>query len=243
MTVLKRWARGLLSLALLAGTVGLGTALIRAADHADSPDTTENNLDVNDLYVFNQGENVVFVMTVAPLLTPGEATANAALNSRGLYEFKLDVERDGIAEAVIQVAAAGPGPSQTVTVRGPVAPVAAGTTSQVASTVALRGSLGETMSGNGMTAWVGPSDDPFYIDLFGDESLTSVLNAAFSAALGTQVGEPDEQTLAFADPGMDDLMGLNTLSIVVELPKTMVADALGIAADGTFYAWASTSLR
>ncbi|MDX1492699.1 MAG: DUF4331 family protein [Longimicrobiales bacterium] len=243
MPVLDRWARSLVSVALLAGVLGLGTALIRAADHADAPDTTESNLDINDLYVFNQGDDVVFVMTVAPLLTPGELTANAALNARGLYEFKLDAERDGIAEAVIQVAAAGPGSGQTITVRGPVAPAMTGTTSQVEATTALRGSLGEVLTGNGMTAWVGPSDDPFYINLFGDESLTSVLNAAFGAALGTQVGDPDEQTLAFADPAMDDLAGLNTLSIVVQLPKTAVADALGIATDGTFYAWAASSLR
>ena len=57
--------------------VGLlaGHAAIRAADHADSPDTSEVNLDVNDLYVFNQGDNVVFAMTVSPLLTPGESTS------------------------------------------------------------------------------------------------------------------------------------------------------------------------
>lgn len=243
MAVLTRWARGLFSLALLVGTVGLGAALIRAADHADSPDTTESNLDINDLYVFNQGDDVVFIMTVSPLLTPGEMTSSAALNARGLYEFKLDVERDGVAEAVIQVAAAGPGASQTVTVRGPVAPGMTGTTSRVEAGTALRGSLGEIMSGDGITAWVGPSDDPFFIDLFGDESLTSVLNAAFGAALGTQVGEPDEQTLAFADPAMDDLAGLNTLSIVVQMPKSMLAEALGIAVDGTFYAWAASSLR
>ena len=41
-------------------------AVIKAADHADSPDTSEGNLDVNDLYVFNQGDNVVFAMTVSP---------------------------------------------------------------------------------------------------------------------------------------------------------------------------------
>lgn len=243
MAAINRWAQGLFSLALLVGTVGLGAALIRAADHADSPDTTESNLDINDLYVFNQGDDVVFIMTVSPLLTPGELTSNAALNSRGLYEFKLDAERDGVAEAVIQIAAAGAGPNQTVTVRGPVAPSMTGTMSRVESTTTLRGSLGDVMTGNGMTAWIGASDDPFYINLFGDESLTSVLNGVYSAALGTTVGNPDWQTIAFEDPAMDDLAGLNTLSIVVQMPKSMVADAVGIQADGTFYAWAASSIR
>ena len=69
---------------------------LRAADHADSPDTTEGNLDVNDLYVFSEGDNMVFAMTVSPLLTPGSATNGAAFNPEGLYQFKLDVERDGV---------------------------------------------------------------------------------------------------------------------------------------------------
>lgn len=234
-------AAALLVAALLVG--GAGTAWLRAADHADAPDTTEGNLDINDLYVFNEGDDVVFIMTVAPLLTPGAATNDAALNPMGLYEFKLDVERDGIEEAVIQVAAASAGPNQTITVRGPIAPAMAGTTSTVAAAPTLSGTFDTELSGSGMRAWVGPSDDPFYIDLFGDESLTSVLNAAYGAALGTQVGDPGEQSLAFADPAIDDLMGLNTLSIVVQLPKTTLADALGIAADGVFYTWASTSVR
>jgi hypothetical protein len=42
---------------------------------------------------------------------------------------------------------------------------------------------------------------------------------------------------------MDDLAGLNTLAIVVQMPKQMVADAVGIPVDGVFYAWAATSAR
>ena len=99
------------------------------------------------------------------------------------------------------------------------------------------------MAGDGMMAWVGASDDPFYINLFGDESLSSVLNAAYGATLGRQIGDADQQTLAFADPGQDDLAGLNTLSIVIQTPKSVVADAVGIDDDGTFFLWATTSIR
>lgn len=235
-------SRVALALAAALG-IGLATASIRAADHADSPDTTENNLDINDVYAFNQGSDIVFVMTVAPLLTPGEMTDNAGLNPRGLYELKLDRERDGIAEAVIQIATVGVGSSQRMSVRGPVAPETTGAFGRIVPGQSIKGSFGDVISGNGMTAWAGPSDDPFYIDLFGDMSLTSVLNAAFGAALGQQIGDPGEQTLAFADPATDDLAGLNTLAIVVQLPKSDVADALGIAPDGTFYVWGTTSQR
>ena len=219
-------------------------AVIRAADHADSPDTSEGNLDVNDLYVFNQGDNVVFAMTVSPLLSPGASTTAAALNPNGLYQFKLDAERDGIEEAVIQIVVSGEGTGQQVDVRGPVAPAVTGTTDNVlAATPSARGAFNTTFSAEGLTVFAGPRDDPFFIDLFGDESLTSVLNAVFSGVLGETIGSPDEQTLSFADPAMDDLAGLNVLAIVVEVPKSMVAGALGIGLSDAFFAWATTSTR
>jgi len=57
--------------------------MIKAADHLDSPNSSESNLDVNDLYVFNQGNNVVFAMTVSPL-----AGSGAAFNPDGLYPIQ-----------------------------------------------------------------------------------------------------------------------------------------------------------
>lgn len=228
---------------LLAAAVLLGHDA-RAADHADSPDTSEGNLDINDLYVFNQGDNIVFALTVSPLLTPGEATDNASFNPLGLYQIKLDVERDGIEEAVIQIAASGLGSNQVVSVRGPVAPAAAGVSGNMLEDApSARGAFNSEFSGNGMTVFAGPRDDPFFIDLFGDMSVTSVLNAAYSAALGEMVGDEDEQTLAFNPEAMDDLAGLNVLAVVIELPRSVVAEALGISESDTFFAWATTGIR
>lgn len=237
-----RWWLFAATLAVL-GAVAVQDGRLRAADHADSPDTSEGNLDINDVYAFNQDQNVVLIMTVAPLLTPGEATNQAALNPNGLYQFNLDAERDGIADAVIQVNAHGAGPSQTVSFRGPITPGSTGATATVATSTALSGAFNTTLSGNGMTAFAGPRDDPFFVNLFGDASVTSVLNAAFGAALGTQIGDASEQSLSFEDPAQDDLAGLNTLAIVVELPKADLADVLGIPVDGTFYLWGSTHVR
>jgi len=216
---------------------------VGAADHADSPSTDEGNLDVNDLFVFESGDDMVFVITVSPLLTPGSATDDAVFNPQGLYEFKLDRERDGIEDAVIQVGFLGTGADQVVDVRGPIA-VDGGSGGRFrAAATTLRGPLDTELRAGPMSVYAGPRDDPFFIDLFGDRSVTSVLNAAFSAALGEQVGADDEQTLAFNPDATDDLAGLNTLAIVVEVPKTEVARALGIGANETFFAWATTSLR
>lgn len=234
----------LLALAV-AALLAVGAAgTLRGADHADSPDTSEGNLDVNDLYVFARGSDLVFAMTVSPLLAPGSATENAAFNPMGLYEFKLDRERDGMADAVIQVAFAGTGPDQIVDVRGPVAvDPSAGTENALVDAPSVRAGFDRVTTSGGMSVFAGPRDDPFYIDLFGDRSLTSVLNAAFSAALGEQVGAADQQTLAFDPDATDDLAGLNTLAIVVSVPKSAVAQALGIGATDSFFAWATTSVR
>lgn len=229
-----------LALLLVAATAVL---TVRAADHADSPDTSEGNLDINDLYAFVDGDDVVLAMTVTPLLTPGEQTDDAALNPLGIYEFNLDVERDGTAEAVVQVVAHGPGPDQRVTVLGPAGPEAGPDGRRIVDASRFSGRFGTTFSGNGMRAFAGPRDDPFFINLFGDESLTSVLNAVYGSALGMQVGEDDEQTLAFADPGEDDLAGLNTVAIVVSVPKATLASVLDIPEDGTFHVWATTGAR
>ena len=231
--------------------LGLVTAVALAvgqgawgADHADSPDTSEGNLDINDLYVFNQGDDIVFALTVSPLLTPGEATSSAYFNPQGLYQIKLDVERDGIEEAVIQIAASGTGSDQMIDVRGPVAPSSTGASDNVlAAAPSVRGAFNSSFSGDDMEVFAGPRDDPFFIDLFGDMSVTSVLNAVYSSALGEPVGSPSEQTLAFNPDAMDDLAGLNVLAVVIQMPKSKVADALGISESGSFFAWATTSVR
>ena len=217
--------------------------IIDAADHADSPDTFEGNLDINDVYVFSQGSNMVFAMTVSPLLAPGGATNSAAFNPNGLYQFKLDRERDGIEDAVIQVTFSGSGTSQGVAVRGPANPSITGPTGKIILNVSpVTGDFNTTFTGGGMTVFAGPRDDPFFFNGFGDESLQSVLNAAFTAA-GFPAGDPGQQTLAFANPGQDDLAGLNVLAIVVEIPKANIANALGIGTSDTFYVWGTTSVR
>ncbi len=243
-STLRRTGPRLFAAALaLAAIVGGGLG-VRAADHADSPDTSEGNLDGNDLYVFAHGGDLVFVLTVDPLLAPGEATTTAAFNPDGLYEIKLDRERDGVEDAVIQVAFAGTGTDQVMSVRGPVAVSSGGgVESSLVAGPALQGPLDTTLEAGRMKVFAGRRDDPFFVDLFGDKSVTSVLNAAFSAALGEEIGSPDEQSLEFNPDAQDDLAGLNVLAIVVEVPKSAVADALGIADDGTFYAWAALGAR
>ncbi len=79
----NRFFRTTLLGVLTIGIVVVSGIMIKAADHLDSPNSSESNLDVNDLYVFNQGNNVVFAMTVSPL-----AGSGAAFNPDGLYPIQ-----------------------------------------------------------------------------------------------------------------------------------------------------------
>ena len=234
--------RSLLALTAL-GFTTWGVIALGAADHADAPDTSEGNLDINDTYAFNQGNDVVFVMTVAPFLTPGERTNNAALNPRGLSTSSSST-------------ASGTEPRRRSSRSRPTATARRRTSRYAGRSLprrrarchmipgpSLKGRFNEVISGDGMMAWAGPSDDPFFINISGDKSVRSVLNAAYGAALNMQIGSPTEQTLAFENPGVDDFAGLNLLSIVVQVPKSKLASALGIAPTGTFYFWGTTSVR
>jgi len=67
----KRFSKMLFVIMLAILMAGFGAQLIsNAADHGDHPDIMDGNLDINDIYVFSQGDNLVLVMTVNPLLSP-----------------------------------------------------------------------------------------------------------------------------------------------------------------------------
>ncbi len=232
--ITKRSRRALATVAVAGALLGLG--ILHAADHADAPDTSQGNLDINDLYVFASGNNMVFAMTVSPLLAPGSATTNAAFNPNGLYQFKMDTDMDGREDGVVQITFDGSGTGQTVQISGPAAPGVTGAVGNVLLGGTPRtGAFNTTFSSGGMTMFAGPREDPFFIHLFGDSSLTSVLNAEFD------VGSP--KTLGFSNPGVDDLAGLNVLAIVVEIPKADLASALGISTSSGISVWATASIK
>lgn len=243
-SITERGALNRIGLVALIGTMTLSAAaygLVEAWDQADVPARVNTRLDIGDFYSFTRGDRVVFVMTLSPFLEAGEVTDAARLGSGALYQFHLDRERDGIADAVIQVAAVGSGTHQRIDVRGPVTPDSTGALTLISEGSSVQTEFGVPFQSASLSAWAGPADDPFFGNLYGNESLTSILNSLYSAGLGVGVGSAGEQTRAFLVPGEDDLAETNVLAIVVEVPKTAVAGALGIGASGTFHAWASTS--
>lgn len=216
-----------------ATTVGV----LRASDHQDTPEVELNpRMDINDVYVFpgaSADRIVLAVTTSSPI-----AGQNASFDPDLLYQIKVDNTGDSKEDLVFQVTFdSGTGTAQKVSVRGPVAPVAQGTTSMVATTGSVTsGSVGTAFgSATGIQVFAGLRGDPFFIDL---EQFFRILpdRRPSTGPLST----PSTATAsAFRTPGVDLLAPFNALAIVIELPKSALTSST--AQDAKIGVWATVS--
>ncbi len=186
----------------------LGGGILWASDHADAPNVKGKSTDITDLYVFQGAStsNLVFVGNVQGLLSP-TATQTASFDENTMIEFKIDNTGDNVEDLVIQcVYKAG-----KMYIYGPVKPAQTGLSSKVIGTAAVvvpvtpYGSAPIiATSSNGITAFAGPRDDPFFFDL---DQFHKIVG-------GTATG--------FTNPGHDTFAGTNVLSVVVEVPKSLL---------------------
>ena len=206
--------------AILSVSIGI----LWAADHIDAPAITGTSSDITDVYAFQSPENnanMVFVINTQGLLDP-TATASAAFDENVMLQVNIDNTGDFVEDLVIQAVFK----DGNVYAYGPVRPSVTGkmgvveTKATVAS--AKISQYGQTPSiGNnaGIRVFAGPRDDPFFFDL-----------VTFRKVLaGTAPG--------FNNPGADTFASTNVLSVVVEVPKSM----LGAAA--TLNTWAVTKRK
>lgn len=212
---LKILAGGLLAIAALGG-------ILFAADHIDAPavtgpGSTSLGNDITDIYAFQSpadNSKMVFVLNSQGLLAPS-ASAAASFPSNVMYEFNIDNTGDNIEDLVIQclvqngkmrvygpVAVGTPGMMSTVKTRGPKTEVS------VTAYNAASPSIGT--NSNGIRAFAGPRDDPFFFDL-----------SRFKEIIGGS-------ETSFRNPGVDAFAGTNVMSIVVEVPKALLGSAATI---------------
>ncbi len=208
----------------LSGLLGLLTVggIIIAADHIDAPavtgaGSTSPGNDITDIYAFQSpadNSKMVFVLNTQGLMSPA-TSATASFPSNVMYEINIDNTGDNVEDLVIQCLVQG----GKMRVYGPVAPAATGLTStvrtngaatEVAVTAYGAASPSTATNSNGVRIFAGPRDDPFFFDL-----------ARFKMIIaGTATG--------FNNPGSDTFAGTNVMSIVVEVPKTMLGTAASI---------------
>ena len=214
-----------LLLTTLVGALLVTGGIIYAADHIDPPAVTNQPSDITDLYVFrgSDANNLVFVANSQGLLSP-TASAAAKFDENTVLEFNIDKNGDNIEDLVIQCKYDAA--SNKMQVYGPVAPSAAGTKSKLEGSVTADvavtpyGSAAVTGTGStGIKVFAGPRDDPFFFDLTRYKSILA----------GTASG--------FANPGTDTFAGTNVMSVVVEVPKSL------IGATGTINVWLETKKK
>jgi len=189
-------------------TLTLGGGILWASDHADAPNVKGKSDDITDLYVFEGADttNLVFVGNVQGLMSPA-TTATAAFDPNTEIEFKIDNNGDNVEDLVIQCVYN----DGKMYIYGPVKPTTTGTTATIvgkASVIVPVTPYGQApivaKSSNGITAFAGPRDDPFFFDLDQFHAITG----------GTAT--------SFNNPGKDTFAGTNVMSVVVEVPKTLL---------------------
>jgi hypothetical protein len=205
----------------LLGALVIG-GIIYAADHIDAPAVTGPGSvslgnDITDVYAFQSpatSSNIVFVLNSRGLMSPA-VSATAAFPSNVMFEINIDNTGDNVEDLVLQCLVQ----NGKMRVYGPVAPGTTGTTStvktsgpvtEVAVTPHSSATPNIATNTNGIKIFAGPRDDPFFFDLTRFKEVVA----------GTQTG--------FRNPGVDAFAGTNVMSIVVEVPKTLLGTAASI---------------
>jgi hypothetical protein len=215
---------------LVAGLVvalGVGVLTTRhvlASDHQDSPDVELNpSMDMTDFYAFpgSSSGRIALVLNSWAFLTPAE-TPSTSFDPNLLYQFKIDNTGDAKEDLVMQVVFTGTGANQTVSLYGPIAPPVVGAMQNTLTTTkpVLTGKVNTMLGSNtGIQLFAGARSDPFFIDL---EQFFRILPDR-KPVTGPLAQLPSTQSAtSFRNPGIDYVKGHNVLSIVVELPTSML---------------------
>jgi len=198
-----------LLLAAIAVALATSGTILWAADHLDAPAVKNTPSDITDLYVFRgqNNDNLVFVANTQGFLSPG-ATSSAHFDPNTLIEFKIDNNGDNVEDLVIQAIYK----DGEMHVYGPYKPLLTGTRSVIdrtqLSAEAEITKYGESEKSEynkkGIKVFAGPRDDPFFFDLTQFKHVVA--------------GE----ATSFNNPGTDTFAGTNVLSVVIEVPKSML---------------------
>jgi hypothetical protein len=218
--------RAIAALIAVAGLAVAGIGVARASDHQDNPLVELNpSMDMTDVYAFPGAtpDRVVLVLNSWAFITPAQ-TPSIGFDPNLLYQFKIDNTGDAKEDRVIQITFDGTGPNQTVEVRGPVAPPVVGAMRNQlsASTPTLMGATNAVLgSASGIQVFAGVREDPFFIDL---EQFFRVLpdRKPSTGPLSAIPDSPSATTFRSASAAVDFVKGFNVLSIVIEVPTSML---------------------
>lgn len=195
---------------LTAGIALSGLALLVAADHLEAPAVAGTTADITDLYAFEGAnpDNTVFVMSVQSSLAP--AGDNASFDEDVLIELNIDNDGDLVEDRVIQAIAR----DGKMYFFGPEVPVSTGLNSTIVNadsrtSVDISGLNDEftATDDNGISYFAGLRDDPFFFDF---------------SQFNQVVQGPTVAPNGFNNPGNNDFDGTNVLSVIIEVPNSLL---------------------
>jgi len=198
--------------------------ILLAADHIDAPAVEGTSSDITDFYAFQgDSDKIVFVANTQGLLSP-MATGDATFDEDVMIEFNISTDGDATEELVIQAIPR----DGKMYFFGPTAATGNTGTSGTVQATADFTSVDITPYGdaavignndNGIKVFAGPRDDPFFMDF---------------ARYGEIIGG---MATSFNDPGADTFAGTNVMSVVIEVPKSLIGGT------GSINTWVETKKK
>jgi len=205
--------------------------LLVAADHIDAPSSTGTTSDIADFFAFEPTEgsdNTVFAVDLQSNVLPD--LPFGSFDEDVLTEINIDTDGDLTEDLVIQAIAR----DGRMYFFGPAAPTQTGLLSSILvdaplGDVAISSTTAEVVTtDSGVSLFAGPRQDPFFFDFF---------------QFGAVIGGMAPGGFLPAGTAEDTFDGANTLSIVVELPNSLLGtptatNALGIP---VYRTWVTTN--
>ncbi|MBC8767938.1 DUF4331 family protein [Arenibacter sp. BSSL-BM3] len=215
------------------GFLAAAGIILIAADHIDAPSSMGTTADIADFYGFEPSEgsdNTVFVVDLQTNVVPD--LAYGSFDETVLTEINIDTDGDLVEDLVIQAI-----PREgRMYFFGPVAPSKTGLDSEVLvdsplGSVEISGTTAiKSTTANGVTLFAGPRQDSFFFDFF-----------QFNAVIGGMA----PGGFKTSEEAVDTFEGKNNMSIVVEMPNSLLGtptgqNALGLA---VYKTWVTTNKK
>jgi|SRR5690554_4843481 len=182
--------------------------VLMSGDHNDAPTLTGTSADIADFYAFEapDSDNLVLIMNLQGLIPAGVPTEFAEFDEDVLMEFNIDLNNDLKEDVLIQAIKR----RDSMFFFGPFPTLETGLESTINTDIMHKVKISSKddfhiSEEDGMKFFAGPRDDSFFFDRIQFDMYMA----------GNAIG-------GFTDPGIDTYAGKNTLSIVVELPKSML---------------------
>lgn len=182
--------------------------VLMSGDHNDAPTLTGTSADIADFYAFEapDSDNLVLIMNLQGLIPAGAPTEFAEFDEDVLMEFNIDLNNDLKEDVLIQAIKR----RDSMFFFGPFPTLETGLESTINTDIMHKVKISSKddvhiSEEDGMKFFAGPRDDSFFFDRIQfDMYMAGNANGGFT------------------DPGIDTYALKNTLSIVVELPKSML---------------------